>query len=74
MSASDLALRRGRSAGGALQCADESSHRAAGWVKENLSTTIDSPAIMRGTPFSNSENAVRPIISRHADGWTRARG
>ena len=27
---------------------DESSRRAAGWVKENVSTTVDPPAITEG--------------------------
>jgi hypothetical protein len=28
---------------------DESSRRAAGWVKENISTTVDPPAITEGS-------------------------
>ena len=28
---------------------DESSRRAAGWVKENVSTTVDAPAITEGS-------------------------
>jgi hypothetical protein len=28
---------------------DESTQRAAGWIKENLSTSIDSPAISEGS-------------------------
>ena len=30
---------------------DESSRRAADWVKENVSTTIDPPAVMEGNAF-----------------------
>jgi hypothetical protein len=30
---------------------DESSRRAAEWVKENVSTTVDPPAIAEGSTF-----------------------
>ena len=30
---------------------DESSRRAAEWVKENVSTTLDTPAITEGSTF-----------------------
>ena len=32
---------------------DESSRRAAGWVKENVSTTVDAPEISEGSTVLN---------------------
>ena len=41
-----------RSGGGGMTvtvCTDESSRRAAEWVKENVTTTVDPPAITEGS-------------------------
>jgi hypothetical protein len=45
---------------------DESSRRAAEWVKENVSTTVDPPATPREAPFSSSERTVHQVIGREA--------
>jgi hypothetical protein len=41
---------------------DESSRRAAESVKENVSTTVDPPAITGGAPFSSSDEAIHAFI------------
>ena len=53
---------------------DESSRRAAEWVKENVSTTVDPPAITEGTPSCSSENLPHhPGLHVEAGNWLRLR-
>src|ERR1700733_11959477 len=39
-----------------------SSRRAAEWVKEDLTTRVDPPAITEGAPSSTSDGAIHPVI------------